>query len=460
VNQVPTLLRDGARVALLTPYTGNNFGDAAIQDAFIVNLGRRLRGAQFSGITLNCENFVQRHGVRAYPLCASNRPFYGMMHPSSVVAKASKSWEGRATKSRKRPATVLMLPLRKAYAFFATLRNEIGHAYHGYRFLRAHDLLIVSGGGQLDEEWGGTYGHPYALAKWALLSYMARIPFAVASVGACKSSSSTTKLFLSLALAVASYRSYRDQGTKEIACTLLGRARGDSVVPDAAFGAHSLHGQVSPSSNAPGTVALSLISYCKPGHWPNEEEETYRRYLREMAGVVSSLLERGTQFVIVWSAVEDKIVLEDLLSLLGRDDLDRLSRQSTVPQIRGWQELFGVLSGCRFLIASRLHNIILGFAARKPVIAISFDRKVDQVMEDLGQDDFLLQIRTFACGEVISKVDKVFLSEKRIVGDLNLSQRQMEDAFDKQYDVLASLARRRYRRDGNHGFSHGAGTGT
>jgi len=66
------------RVALLTPYTGGNLGDAAIQDAVIANLRFRLPAAQFVGISLNNDNFVERHGMGAFPLCGSDGVFYGM----------------------------------------------------------------------------------------------------------------------------------------------------------------------------------------------------------------------------------------------------------------------------------------------------------------------------------------------------------------------------------------------
>src|ERR1700722_1299827 len=66
------------RIALLTPYTGGNLGDAAIQDAIIANLQLRLPGAQFSGISLNCDNFVEQHAMDAFPLCATSIPFYTM----------------------------------------------------------------------------------------------------------------------------------------------------------------------------------------------------------------------------------------------------------------------------------------------------------------------------------------------------------------------------------------------
>ena len=58
------------RIALLTPYTGANLGDASIQDAMIANLCLRLPDVEFSGISLNCDNFVERHGTDAFPLLA------------------------------------------------------------------------------------------------------------------------------------------------------------------------------------------------------------------------------------------------------------------------------------------------------------------------------------------------------------------------------------------------------
>ena len=68
----------GPRIALLTPYTGGNLGDAAIQDALIANLRLRLPAVQFSGICLNGDNFVERHGSGFFPLCGSDGQFYRM----------------------------------------------------------------------------------------------------------------------------------------------------------------------------------------------------------------------------------------------------------------------------------------------------------------------------------------------------------------------------------------------
>jgi hypothetical protein len=57
--------------ALLTPYNEGNLGDASVLDAVVANICRRLPDAQFTGICLNSANFVERHGVGAFPLALS-----------------------------------------------------------------------------------------------------------------------------------------------------------------------------------------------------------------------------------------------------------------------------------------------------------------------------------------------------------------------------------------------------
>src|SRR5277367_2607889 len=78
------------RIALPTPYDGGNLGDAAIQDAMIENIRRRLPGVWLSGISLSCENFLNRHGGDAFPLCATDRPFYKMVRGGPGEAPGEK----------------------------------------------------------------------------------------------------------------------------------------------------------------------------------------------------------------------------------------------------------------------------------------------------------------------------------------------------------------------------------
>lgn len=51
-------------------------GDAATQDMLIANIRRCPPNAEFSGICLNCERFLDRHGVNSFPLAVSDILFH------------------------------------------------------------------------------------------------------------------------------------------------------------------------------------------------------------------------------------------------------------------------------------------------------------------------------------------------------------------------------------------------
>ena len=450
----PVAKMQGSRVALLTPYGGANFGDAAIQDAVIANLRSRLINLCVSGITLSSDNFLERHGERAFPLCASSVPFYGMYNPwkseqidnndSQLNARVSKGWRNALKESlRKIPGARLLG--RKLQPYFATIRREVRHTVQGFRFLRTQDLLIVSGGGQLDEEWGGPWGHPYCLFKWAMIAKFARIPFAIVSVGAGKTASPLSRFFLSIALRLARYRSYRDMNSRSIATNCLSRAGEDAVVPDLAF---SLSSSVLPSSagirsRARGRpiIALSPIAYGKAGGWPVQNQAVYERYKQNLVQVVAQLLSRGYFLVLVWSSVgDDDKVVSEILGCLDDESKARVAEQIYVPTITGWKGIAAVLVDADFLIASRLHSTILGFLTKTPTVAISFDPKVDWVMQDLEQTDYLLQISNFVAEDVIQALDRLSLSREQVVEQIKAYQERISPLLSTQYDALVNLA--------------------
>jgi polysaccharide pyruvyl transferase WcaK-like protein len=441
------------RVALLTPYTGGNFGDAAIQDALIANLRLRLPGVQFSGISLNCGNFLERHGTDAFPLCSSNSPFFGMAYPASLPRRLENKSGGQSVspdgltsllKRALRPIPGVGWLGRQLQRRFAGPGRELAHCVAGYHFLRSHDLVVVCGGGQLDEEWGGPWGHPFALFKWAVLSKLAGVPYVVASVGACKAASRASRFFLSSALRMARYRSYREKNSREIAAGLFSGAAKDSVVPDLAFSLPSA--EIPQARDIPSKaqgrtiVAISPIAYGKPGFWPSANQNLYDRYLEQMAAVVSGLLRQGYFLVWVWSARSDEPVISEILGRLDEDSKGLLAEQACFPTLTGWRDLLAVLEGADFFIASRLHSAIFGFLAEKPLVALSFDPKVDWVMHDLGQSDALLQIRSFTAGEVLEALAHLKVRRKEIVQQIVSYRLESLVMSDEQYDRLAQMA--------------------
>jgi polysaccharide pyruvyl transferase WcaK-like protein len=446
------------RIALLTPYSGGNLGDAAIQDAMIANAALRLPGAKFSGICLNCENFVARHGADAFPVSATYLHFYHMTR--GVLGESLKEAETRdpIRKSRalwadKVRSVLKGLPvLGRSLKVLAAVPQEVRHCFKGYRFLRTQDFLIVSGGGQLNDHYGGAWGQPYALFKWAILTRMARVPYAVASVGVGELRSTASRFFVSAALRLACYRSYRDKSTKIFATGLTGKGATDPVVPDLAFSLASLEQPrtVSIRAMARGRtlIAISPIAYAKPGEWPIENSAIYIRYIEQLGKLVAQLLRRNYFLVIAWSSLgDDESAIVDLLERLDQESKQRLNSQIYIPQIGTWRDFVATLREVDFLVASRLHSAILGLVSGVPTIAISFERKVNSLMEDVGQTDYLLQIRDFTSDEVIHALDRLQGCRHAVEQQIISFRQGVLPMLELQYDTLAHMASRRADAD-------------
>src|ERR1700694_5591332 len=211
---MPSSLPPDATIAFMSPCGWGNLGDAAIVDSLVQGIRRRIPGARIVGFTLNPEDTRARHGVEApTPLGYSTQLHLGIREPSSGAplavaepgdAAAAEAAAAGARQSRARAVarTVLGPPLRAG--------REARHVGRSLARLRGAKLLVVAGGGQLDDTFGGLWGHPYALLRWGLLARAVGARFAFASVGT-GSLPPTSRFLVRRALALADYRSFRDR---------------------------------------------------------------------------------------------------------------------------------------------------------------------------------------------------------------------------------------------------------
>ena len=159
-----------------------------------------------------------------------------------------------------------------------------------------------------------------------------------------------------------------------------------------------------------------------------------------MTRVVAQLLERGYFLVLAWSGLPDDTVISELLGRLDDEAKKKLDGQMHIPAIATWKDLVASLRDVDFLIASRLHSAILGFVTQTPVVAISFDPKVDWVMEDLGQTDHLLQIRDFTAEDVVEALDRVERRRNAVMEQIRSYRHRILPVCALQYDAVVALA--------------------
>jgi len=431
----------GPHIALITPYNGGNLGDAAIQDSMISNLKVRIPDVHFLGISLNRENFLRRHGVNAFPLLPTI---------DSRKARIEDSAGSLRRRARSRLLRVRRIGpvIDKCLNRIAAISREVRHSVEAYRILRTQDLLLISGGGQLDEEYGGPWRLPIAYLKWTFLAKLAGVPCAIASVGTGRLQTPQTRKLVRWVLKLCCYRSFRETRSRDVAARLLEGVKDDPVVADLAFSLPESQipcGSAEVRNRAGGRriVALSPICYAKPGQWPRPDAACYSRYLGEVAGVLESLIQSDYFVVVVCSSLgDDESVIPDLVARLDEKTRNSLERSCYFPPATTWRDFVSILQETDFLIASRLHGTILAFVSRIPVVAISFDPKVDWVMQDLGLEEYLLHFRDFRAQDVISALQKLEGARSQVVRQIAKYRHQVLSASEssRQFDHLSQLA--------------------
>lgn len=424
-------------VALLTPYDGGNLGDSAIQEALIENLRCYAPDAELYGITLDPARTSTRHGIRCYPLNANSTPHYqaAAERPGKAhVESSSPTGEHALRLYRQVKRLVRIVPF---VVWLKILVHEIRHVIQSYRLLRKVDVLVIAGGGQLDDEWGGSWGHPYALMKWSVMARVSGSSVVFLSVGACRIGSRLTKLFLGTALSLACYRSYRDAGSLQLALSITRHAEG-RVVPDLAF---SLPNVVSKTGFRPDVmplrVGISPIAYCHPELWPTKDHAQYQRYITELAFFVNHILQCGFSVCLFSSSPPDDQVFADIYNRLD-PILDPGTRtRLTSSSVTTLRDLFDVLNSVDTVVASRLHGILLSLLSGKPSIAISYDRKVTCLMEELSQSEYCVDIRSFKRDDLLERFSMLRVHTKAVQSTLAATCRQYDEVLQEQYrDIL------------------------
>jgi polysaccharide pyruvyl transferase WcaK-like protein len=436
-------LQGSARIALLTPYNGGNLGDAAIQEALIANLSRYRPDIEVWGITLDPARTSARHQIPCFPLAGTSLSYYrGTQERVSRVDTERPSLVADACRGLYR----CLRWMARAVRFVKWIKILVGEALHmsrSYVLLRKVDALVIAGGGQLDDEWGGSWGHPYALMKWAVVARAAGSSVVFLSVGACRIDSQLTRTFLKAALSSARYRSYRDEESRRLAIGITPRADGP-VIPDLAFSLPIAQSKAGVRvEGAPLRVGVSPIAYCHPELWPTKSQIQYEQYITELAVFVSRVLQGGDSVWLFSSSSPDDQLFTDLYRRLD-PALDPAARDRlfSIP-VNTLRELLEGLLSVDLVVASRLHGLLLSFLSGKPALAISYDRKVKSLMDELGQAAYCVEIGSFKSDDLLRLFLTLRTNRDAIVAAVAGICRKYDWVLQQQYrEIMQFLAGR------------------
>jgi polysaccharide pyruvyl transferase WcaK-like protein len=430
----------------MTPYTGGNLGDWAIQESTIANIRERHPNAYLHLVTMRPVVTATLHGVPSIPIGRSGQ---WRDDPASLVSTHENSDDRTSTVTRRSLLSRVKAAVKSSRRLYAVLKpvhdtlspvyGELRHIRRAYRFLKSVDLLIVSGGGQLDEYWGGPWEHPYALFKWGLLAKLAGSRFVVLSVGTCELESKLSVFFIRHALRLASYRSYKDRTSKEL-LKHIAFTRNDEVYPDLAFSYSNDEVFENSDNKRDGkVVGVSPIAYLARG-WPKENSAVFQPYIETLTAFVRILIEQGYSVVLFSTDVPDRAVVSDMVDALTKEsDLD-VSGKLSHPRTHTLPELFDQMRQVDYVVASRLHGVLLSHRFCLPVLAISYDRKVDTYIEDLGLSEYSVDIHNVTTDSLVEVFEALTEKSDSIQSTLlEVNDRYARD-LQQQYDAVLGQA--------------------
>jgi polysaccharide pyruvyl transferase WcaK-like protein len=439
------------RIALLTPYGGTNLGDMAIQTAAIKGIRSSIPEAEIWGITLHPERTRRLHGIPCFSMMGLRIKYYSeslFVSPDSTVSAIHQATAGTGTNPtlraiwlsvRKIPVLGNLLQLlRRLFRLLQDIIRELRHLKASFTFMRSVGMVIIAGGGQLDDEWGGLWGHPYALLRWAALAKLAGSKVAVTSVGLGKLGR-LSRIFVITALRIACYRSYRDAESKA-AFHRYAFTRDDPCVPDLAFGLRCPHNSRLPARPHGVVVGVSPIAFGHSTNWPTSAPDVYAAYVSKLVRFVVNLRSRGCQIYFFATSGSDQGVVTEIMRRLAQDlpgELDGIEACQTATLA----ELLPRIDLADIIIASRLHGTILSHLREKPVVAISFDRKVNSHMENVEQSEYVLDIARFTEDELALAFNSALRRSAQIKATLRNHVDRYQAPLLTQYRLLAYLAR-------------------
>ncbi len=460
-----------SRIGLYGPFGWGNLGDAAIQEAMMYNVRRRQPHVEFRGISLRPDNTEEIHGIKSFPIARTwSFPSNAVGSPvqtENTAAPAHKvsgtgSKVGRTWKTRLKAIPILGPVLWKVTRPLQELLRELRFIGRTITFLRSLDLLILSGGGQLSDDWGGPWEHPYSILKWTVCARLAGCRVYAVSLGAGPFRQSPSQLLLRTAMRLAHYRSYRDWRSHDLLAP-WGFTRRDPIYPDLAFSlppspsllrdpvpalgsrskpdsAPSSSGTPSVAAERPLVLGISPMSYCFPrkGAWPNLDAQRYKRYRRTMHELTTQVLAQGQSVVLLCSEIgNDCHAFDDLVQdLQNSGNIVDEERIQCVPT-RNLSHLLEQIASIDIIVSSRLHGVILSFLQHKPAIALSYDPKTLSVMEHFGQTAYCLGIEEATTEQLQARLQalqgELPMARERIGRVLVETRAQLEDQYDRLF---------------------------
>jgi polysaccharide pyruvyl transferase WcaK-like protein/SAM-dependent methyltransferase len=295
-------------------------------------------------------------------------------------------------------------------------------------------MLIVAGTGIIADYLCGPLGWPYDIFKLSTLAALCRTKLVFLSVGVGPIHHPLSRWFFKRSLALAHYRSYRDEASKQYLQKIGFDTNGDPVYPDVAFGlsqANMVSGVVAGQTRI---VGLGLKDY---GSTDRLEPKAFREYLDTMGAFVSCLQRQGFGVRLLIGDVHyDTWVIEEFLNLLKSRNITTDAPLLIAEPAVTVKQLLHQVGECEIVISARYHNLVMALLQNKPTIALSDHAKLDSLLNDFGLAQYLLPLSNLSPDVLIARFRQLESDINRLRSYIAVELAQYRRAVDAQFATL------------------------
>lgn len=343
------------------------------------------------------------------------------------------------------PAEPSILPRGRSWLLAKAIRvafnripTEVVHWFRTLLIISDLDMLIIAGTGVVQDAVSGPFGAPFVIFKFALLAALCRVKLVFLNVGVGPINHPLSKWFVRRSLALAKFRTYRDEASRKYLAKIGFYSEQDRVYPDVVFGLMSAQ----PPSRGQATrkpiigVGLSDCSSLR------NSDSLLRAYLEAMATFVDALQRKGYAVrLLIGDTKYDTVVVAKFIELLKVRKLPLAPASLLVDPAPDVETLIEQIVETEAVVSARYHNLVLAMLHGKPLIAISHHPKFDSLATEAGLGRYLIpltelngELLTSKFGELESELDEV-------AKYIRMKAKKYRAAVELEFDELVLLAR-------------------
>jgi polysaccharide pyruvyl transferase WcaK-like protein len=303
--------------------------------------------------------------------------------------------------------------------------------------LRRVDLVVVPGMGILEDTLPlRPWGFPYALFGLTLAGRVTGTPVALVCVGATLVRNPVTRRIVRMAASMATYRSYRDNHSRDAAAAMGIDTSGDRVFSDPAF-ALTL-----PSRNglaASPTVAVGVLAYRGRSEDRRDGERILQSYTARIVDLVTRLVDDGYGVRLLTGDPDDAGVAASVREAV-LDSRPALNQDCiSFTAAKSLEDLMEQILPARAVIASRYHNVLCALRLAKPTISIGYAEKSRVLMHDMGMREFSFNIDGFEVNQVMCMLRLAIAESSELESRLKAGDEACRKRLSGQWAELATL---------------------